>query len=125
MSGEVIDEVNHQVDHKTNGDSNIETNGQTNGHTSARDDNEMPQNVELAVDQPTSNHTNSVTSHSLRDSKGWDGKLRIERNATIHNPEALSDSEYSDEENVLHGDTIGADEGNIPNVSLALNFYFC
>ncbi|KAA6415340.1 MAG: phosphatase 1 regulatory subunit SDS22 [Lasallia pustulata] len=32
-----------------------------------------------------------------KDSKGWDGKLRVGRNATITNPEALSDPDYSDE----------------------------
>jgi hypothetical protein len=51
------------------------------------------------------------SSHNLRDSKGWDGKLRIDRTVTVQNPEALSDPEYSDEENVLPGESIGADEG--------------
>jgi protein phosphatase 1 regulatory subunit 7 len=50
-----------------------------------------------------------------RDSKGWDGKLRVEkpaeRNAILANPEALSDPEYSDEENVVPGEEIDADEG--------------
>lgn len=53
----------------------------------------------------------TLGSPSLRDSKGWDGKLRIDRNATIQNPEALTDPEYSDEENVLEGQEISADEG--------------
>jgi protein phosphatase 1 regulatory subunit 7 len=49
----------------------------------------------------------------LRDSKGWDGKLRMPPTATaqVANPEALSDPEYSDEENVLPGEKIEADEG--------------
>ncbi|KAL4942411.1 hypothetical protein BDV06DRAFT_163536 [Aspergillus oleicola] len=32
----------------------------------------------------------------MKDSKGWDGKLRVEPKATITNPEALEDSDYSD-----------------------------
>ncbi|KAI9837050.1 MAG: hypothetical protein M1819_000699 [Sarea resinae] len=35
---------------------------------------------------------------SPRDSKGWDGKLRVDRRPVITNPEALSDPEYSDPE---------------------------
>jgi protein phosphatase 1 regulatory subunit 7 len=53
----------------------------------------------------------AASSPGPRDSKGWDGKLRVDRNATIQNPEALSDPEYSDDENVLEGDEISADEG--------------
>ncbi|KAI0467208.1 hypothetical protein F4859DRAFT_279593 [Xylaria cf. heliscus] len=48
--------------------------------------------------------------HHLTDSKGWDGKLRVDRSALVHNPEAFSDPEYSDDENVLPGEQIGADE---------------
>jgi protein phosphatase 1 regulatory subunit 7 len=41
--------------------------------------------------------TSEATSHTLTDSKGWDGKLRMPpRTATLTNPEALSDPEYSD-----------------------------
>ncbi|RDW70637.1 putative protein phosphatase PP1 regulatory subunit Sds22 [Aspergillus mulundensis] len=32
----------------------------------------------------------------MKDSKGWDGKLRVEPKATITNPEALEDPDYSD-----------------------------
>lgn len=48
---------------------------------------------------------------SPRDSKGWDGKLRVERRPVVVNPDAASDPEYSDEENVLPGEQISADEG--------------
>ena len=51
------------------------------------------------------------TPKSARSSSGWDGKLRIEKKAELANPEALSDPEYSDEENVLPGEAIDADEG--------------
>lgn len=33
-----------------------------------------------------------------RDSKGWDGKLRVDKKAVLANPEALTDPEYSDED---------------------------
>ncbi|KAN0094070.1 L domain-like protein [Hyaloscypha variabilis] len=50
------------------------------------------------------------TPKSARSSSGWDGKLRIEKKLELVNPEALSDPEYSDEENVVPGETIDADE---------------
>jgi len=46
-----------------------------------------------------------------KDSNGWDGKLRVEKKTILSNPEAISDPEYSDEENILPGEQIGADEG--------------
>ncbi|KAG4034660.1 hypothetical protein MFRU_002g00170 [Monilinia fructicola] len=49
-----------------------------------------------------------------RNSSGWDGKLRIEKEKgkklELLNPEAISDPEYSDEENVVPGEIINADE---------------
>lgn len=51
------------------------------------------------------------TPKSARSSSGWDGKLRIEKKIELVNPEALSDPEYSDEENVHPGESIEADEG--------------
>jgi protein phosphatase 1 regulatory subunit 7 len=56
---------------------------------------------------------------SARSSSGWDGKLRIEKKLELANPEALSDPEYSDEEQVLPGETIEADEGNPPYQTIA------
>ena len=47
----------------------------------------------------------------LRDSKGWDGKARVEKQAVLANPEALTDPEYSDEENIVPGESLQADEG--------------
>ena len=46
-----------------------------------------------------------------RSSSGWDGKLRVDKKLELANPEALSDPEYSDEEQVLPGEEIEADEG--------------
>jgi protein phosphatase 1 regulatory subunit 7 len=65
---------------------------------------------------PSSDPSNNLTeSHpSPRDSKGWDGKLRVDRRpVTLSNPEAISDPEYSDEDNVLPGEQISADEGEL------------
>lgn len=47
-----------------------------------------------------------------KSSSGWDGKLRVEKKQLeLVNPGALSDPEYSDEENVAPGEVIEADEG--------------
>ncbi|KAI1448575.1 protein phosphatases PP1 regulatory subunit sds22 [Annulohypoxylon stygium] len=84
----------------------------------------MPGQVEEESGQEQTSHHIEVVqeeSHSergdgqqpspgLRDSKGWDGKLRINRNALIENPEALSDPDYSDEDHVVPGEEISADE---------------
>lgn len=51
------------------------------------------------------------TSPGMKNSKGWDGKLRVPKSALLSNPEALSDPEYSDDENVMEGEEISADEG--------------
>lgn len=53
------------------------------------------------------------TSPSLTNSKGWDGKLRVPKAALLSNPEALSDPEYSDDDNVMEGGEIAADEGSL------------
>ena len=59
---------------------------------------------------PTKDSNGGEEPHpSPRDSKGWDGKLRVERRPILANPQAISDSEYSDEENVLPGEQISAD----------------
>jgi protein phosphatase 1 regulatory subunit 7 len=46
-----------------------------------------------------------------RDSKGWDGKLRVERRPVLDNPEALSDPDYSDVD-APPVEQIAADEGD-------------
>jgi hypothetical protein len=60
------------------------------------------------VDDADGQHKSGVTPRS---SSGWDGKLRVEKKLELTNPEALSDPEYSDEEQVLPGEEIEADEG--------------
>jgi protein phosphatase 1 regulatory subunit 7 len=66
--------------------------------------------IEL-VDENPSPRPDGETSPVLRDSKGWDGKLRVPKSAMLANPEALSDPEYSDEDNVVRGEQVAADEG--------------
>ena len=55
------------------------------------------------------NGTSSKPS-TPRDKSGWDGKLRVNKQATLANPEALEDSDYSDED-APPPDQIEADEG--------------
>ena len=54
--------------------------------------------------------TKKSTPHSVR--TGWDGKLRLDKNkqAVLANPEALEDSDYSDED-APRVQQIDADEG--------------
>ncbi|KAM7224570.1 protein phosphatase [Rhypophila decipiens] len=66
--------------------------------------------IELIDENPSPRHDGEA-SPGLRNSKGWDGKLRIPKSAVLSNPEALSDPEYSDDENVMPGDEVPADEG--------------
>ena len=68
----------------------------------------------VTVDAPEPNDTSSKpsTPHSK---SGWDGKLRVNKQATLANPEALSDPEYSDDD-APPVDQIAADEGGIYNV---------
>ena len=48
----------------------------------------------------------------LRDSQGWDGKLRVEKRAVLQNPEVLSDPDVSDED-APPVEEISADEGTM------------
>lgn len=66
--------------------------------------------IELVDDNPSPRH-DGETSPGLKNSKGWDGKLRVTKTATLANPEALSDPEYSDDDNVVIGEEVPADEG--------------
>jgi protein phosphatase 1 regulatory subunit 7 len=70
---------------------------------------ERTAHIDIVDDRP-SPQVDVEPSPSLKDSKGWDGKLRIPKSALMTNPEALSDPEYSDDSNVLHGEEIRADE---------------
>ena len=56
--------------------------------------------------------TNGTPSkaHTPHSKSGWDGKLRVNKQAVLANPEALSDPEYSDED-APPVDQIEADEG--------------
>ena len=74
----------------------------------------MDTSPDAPVDPPPS--TNGTT---LQDSKGWDGKLRVDRRAVITNAEILSDPEYSDED-APPVEQIVADEGKYIFVYSAL-----
>jgi protein phosphatase 1 regulatory subunit 7 len=74
------------------------------------DNGNQPHHIELVDDNP-SPRAEGEPSPGLRNSKGWDGKLRLPKNTLLANPEALSDPEYSDEDNVIPGDEIDPDEG--------------
>ena len=74
-------------------------------------DSPQPPHVELVDDNPTERH-DGQQSPGITNGKGWDGKLRVPGRASLANPEALSDPEYSDDENVVPGQEIEADEGN-------------
>ncbi|KKK22595.1 hypothetical protein ARAM_007344 [Aspergillus rambellii] len=60
----------------------------------------------------------------MKDSKGWDGKLRVEPKATITNPEALEDPDYSDsdappvEEIVADEDLLEDEDEDVEEIDL-------
>jgi len=61
-------------------------------------------------------HDSPKSTGTPRSSSGWDGKLRldkVEKKLELVNPEALSDPDYTDDEQVLEGEVIAADEGMI------------
>lgn len=65
----------------------------------------LAQNMDPQVDPSP-----AINGTGPRDSKGWDGKLRVDRRAVVTNAEILSDPEYSDED-APPVDQIDADEG--------------
>ena len=70
------------------------------------------------MDNPSNGPTDpppSTNSTSLQNSKGWDGKLRVDRRAVVTNAEILSGPEYSDED-APPVEQIVADEGNYNSV---------
>lgn len=68
--------------------------------------------LHISIDEDdAAKHDSPKSGGTPRSSTGWDGKLRVDKKAELANPEALSDPEYSDEEQVLPGETLEADEG--------------
>jgi protein phosphatase 1 regulatory subunit 7 len=67
---------------------------------------------EKDVDKDGESHVNGNASkpNTPHSRSGWDGKLRVNKQATLANPEALSDPEYSDED-APPPEQIDADEG--------------
>lgn len=65
--------------------------------------------MDTSPDTPSISPT-LANGSTLQDSKGWDGKLRVDRRAVITNAEVLSDPDYSDED-APPVEQIVADEG--------------
>lgn len=87
------------------------------GGGAGNEEDPKPRHIELITDdlkESANGETRSDQSPVLTNGKGWDGKLRIPARASLANPEALSDPEYSDEDNVVQGEEIQADEGGSP-----------
>ena len=64
-------------------------------------------------DKPNGSSANNTTPskpNTPQSRSGWDGKLRVNKQAVLANPEALSDPEYSDED-APPVEEIEADEG--------------
>lgn len=53
----------------------------------------------------------SANGSTLTDRNGWDGKLRIGKQAQVIEPEAASDPDNSEEEDALPAEQIAPDEG--------------
>ncbi|OAA34093.1 protein phosphatases PP1 regulatory subunit sds22 [Metarhizium rileyi] len=70
---------------------------------------DQPHHIDFQDDRVAPREDGDV-SRGMRNSKGWDGKLRVPKSALLSNPGALSDPEYSDDSNVLPGEEIEADE---------------
>ncbi|KAG7116762.1 Protein phosphatase 1 regulatory subunit SDS22 like protein [Verticillium longisporum] len=56
--------------------------------------------IALPDEGTTSPKADGQSSPGIRNSKGWDGKLRVEPTATLANPEILESEPESDDENV-------------------------
>ena len=57
----------------------------------------------------------------MKDSKGWDGKLRVDRAALVTNPEAGEDPDNYSDEDAPPVEQIEADEGMISHNVLSGN----
>jgi protein phosphatase 1 regulatory subunit 7 len=80
----------------------------------ASDNENTPPRISINLDDIKGHEGDSSPGGGTpKSSTGWDGKLRLEKKLELVNPEALSDPEYSDDEQVLAGETIEADEGRI------------
>lgn len=87
------------------------------GESADQDTSSTPgRHIELVTDDSKDEkkgESGTEPSPALTNGKGWDGKLRIPGRVSLANPEALSDPEYSDEDNVVPGDEIQPDEGMV------------
>ncbi|OQN97971.1 hypothetical protein B0A48_16276 [Cryoendolithus antarcticus] len=64
---------------------------------------------------PLSNGTNGHSSALHSSKSNWDGKLRVAKTATLANPQALTDPDYSDDSDAPPPDQIAADEDLLEN----------
>nr|POE59112.1 glucokinase [Quercus suber] len=72
--------------------------------------NNMPDTTsDVSPGGPSENNDQITKSNAPHSKSGWDGKLRVNKQATLANPEALSDPEYSDDD-APPVDQIEADE---------------
>lgn len=71
----------------------------------------MAEEVSIA-NGDSENHATTPKKSTPTSKSGWDGKLRVNKQATLANPEALSDPEYSDED-ATPPEEIDADEGKM------------
>jgi hypothetical protein len=94
----------------------------------ATDNDNTPPRISINLDDIKGHEGDSSPGGGTpKSSSGWDGKLRLEKKIELVNPEAISDPEYSDEEQVLAGETIEADEGTmllllVPHMAGALGY---
>lgn len=78
-------------------------------------------NGEASTSKPIT-HKKSGSSSSLRNAEGWDGKLRVEKKATLVNPEVLDPNYHSDPDDDASSDEdplvekIDADEDLLADV---------
>lgn len=72
--------------------------------------------LHISIDGGDGHDAASRGSTTPKSATGWDGKLRVEKKLELVNPEALSDPEYSDDEKVVPGELIDADEGLYPSL---------
>ncbi len=66
-----------------------------------------------ASDAGQTDGTSPDSSKKLRDSKGWDGKLRVQRTDAADNNTEDAPSESDGEAEEVPGEEIAADEGKI------------
>ena len=89
---------------------------------------EQPTRIPHPVDEESELHEaqhpdgnsgpSSKPNDALRNSEGWDGKLRVDKQTVLSNPELLTDPDpASSDENVIPGEQLDQDEGTDSTVA--------